>query len=129
MEAVTPPHIPYFGMPLAASIGLQFYAKKFPNDLYTYCVYFAIVYFRTNWLFVPLELLQFLRIHLVVGLSCSLYIGKMLHHLDFRNVVASCFRVSKVITDTNFGVIRINWYSNPVGILAENWVNNSKYMP
>jgi len=36
-----------------------------------------------------------------------------------KNVVASCFRVTKVITDTNFGVIRINWYSNPIEVSFE----------
>ena len=32
----------------------------------------------------------------------------------FRNVVASCFRVTKVMTEINFGLIRIDWNSNPV---------------
>eukprot|EP00794_Sanderia_malayensis_P002603 gene2603-3016_t len=36
-----------------------------------------------------------------------------------KNVVASCYRVSSVITENNFGIIRINWESEPVKVNFE----------
>ncbi|XP_065061416.1 uncharacterized protein LOC135688479 isoform X2 [Rhopilema esculentum] len=58
--------------------------------------------------------------------TCSVPKPKKLCQWFIKNVVASCFRVTNVVTEINYGLIKIDWNAKPVQIALEIHGENEK---